>query len=77
MRKLNLDDPEVGLVQPDKPQDRFKVIVEFTVKSDSADDAQEDVKDIVGYGILGLIDREDREPIDDFDIIEAEPAEIL
>lgn len=75
--RLCLDDPDVGLVKPDSLQDRYKVTVELVVVGNSVDDAQEAVKDIIEHGILGLIDTEDSEPIDEWDILEAEPAEVL
>lgn len=73
MTRSLFDDPEAASV----PQDRFTVIVEFTVKADSADDAEEDIKDIISKGILTLIDEEDREPIHAWDITSSEPAEVF
>jgi len=68
------DDPEEGL---DPPANRFTITVEITVNSDSIDDAEEDVKDIISKGILALIDEEDREPIHVWDITDANPSEVF
>jgi len=75
--KLLLDDPNVGLVHPDCLEDRYKVVVELTVRAESVDDAQEIVKEIIQYGIIGMIDNDDIEPVEDWDVTEAEPAEVL
>lgn len=77
MHKLNLDDHEVGLVQPGNIKDRYRITIEVIVEAESIDDAQQEVKDLIEYGILALIDQEEREAIDEWDITEAEPAEVL
>jgi hypothetical protein len=73
MTKSLFDDPEADSA----PQDRFTVIVEITVDADSADDAEDDVKDIISKGILALIDEDDREPIHAWDITSSDPAEVF
>lgn len=68
-----MDEQDQALVQ----QDRFVVTVEVTVNSDSIDDAEEDVKEIIQRGIISMIDEEDREPIREFDITDTNPAEVF
>jgi hypothetical protein len=55
---------------------RYRIVVEFVVKADSVDDAEQDVKDIIDYGIIGMVDNEDREPVRSFDVIESGPDEL-
>jgi hypothetical protein len=73
MSKWKDEETETSLVVP---EDRVKVTVSFIVKADSIDDAQAEVKDIIEGGILYLIDEEDREPIEAWDVEDAEPAEL-
>jgi hypothetical protein len=65
--------PEAG---SDPPADRFKVVVEFYVKADCADDANEDIETIINHGIRIAKDKEFLESVYDFTITEAEPAEV-
>lgn len=53
---------------------RFSITVTFTVQSDSLDNAQEEVKDLIEHGVLALAD-EEREPVHEWDVIEAEPVD--
>jgi hypothetical protein len=74
---MNLPDYKSNLGPP-QLENRFKVVVEFIIESDSVDDAEVDVNDIIQEGILALVGSdEEREPVYEYDIIEAEPAEVF
>ena len=75
MNRSNTDDLEAGLAQLE-PRERYKVVVEFIVESDSPDDAEADIHDIIKEGITILIGDQDRDLIHEYDITEIEPAEI-
>lgn len=60
----------------DKYEDRYRVVIEFIVDSESVDDAEATIKDIIDYGILGMLDNEDRKPVASYDVIDADPAEL-
>ncbi len=56
-------------------KDRYRIVVEFIVKSESIDDAEASLKDLIDYGVLSMIDHEDQEIIHSYEIIDADPAE--
>lgn len=59
----------------DRLENRYKVTVEFIVDSDSIDDAQDEVKELIDRGIVAVQDEIDGK-IYDYDITEAECAEV-
>ena len=58
------------------PEDKFKVVLEITVKAHCSDDAEEVVKEVITGGILAYIDENDTEPVESWDVLETEPAEL-
>ena len=57
-------------------KDRFKITVEFVIAAESIDDAEQIVKECVQYGIVGYVDEQNDNPVEEYDITDAEPAEI-
>lgn len=51
---------------------RYKISVDFIVRAASLEDAEEDIKSVVEYGILGMVDEEEREPIHAWDVSASE-----
>lgn len=73
MSNYDKNTPEEDSVQL---ENRYTVTVQITVKADSANDAEEEVKNLIQEGIVTLLDNQDRELVCDYDIVESEPAEI-
>jgi len=57
-------------------QDRYKVTVEFVVDADCIESAEKNVLDLIQEGILTLVQQYDREPVNDYEFVEIERAEI-
>lgn len=72
MSKFNCDDPVAGLGRLDN---RYRVTVEFLVDTESIDDAQAEVKELIDHGIIAVQDSIDGK-VYDYDITDAEPAEV-
>ena len=64
-------------VQPGSRVERYRVTADFTLEAEDIWEAEEKVKDLIQEGILTLIERDDIELIDDYDIVNTEIAEIL
>lgn len=83
MKELDFDDADEFQIEKDDSDtvappvnNRWRVTVEFVVKADCVDDAEQDVKDIIDYGIIGMMDNEEREPIRSFDVTDSDPDEL-
>lgn len=72
MSKFNYDDP---VVDSARLANRYRITVEFLVDSESIDDAQGEVKELIDHGIVAVQDEIDGK-IYDYDITEAESAEV-
>jgi hypothetical protein len=69
----NLEEDSEALVAS-----KFKVTVEFIVIAESIDDAETEINDVIQEGILALINSdEEREPIEEYDVIDVEPTELF
>jgi len=71
-----LEDLEEASDHP-MPRERHTVTVEFTVPSDCPEDAVEIINELITEGVLAIISNQDREPLEAYDIINVELAEIL
>jgi hypothetical protein len=58
-------------------RDRYEVHVRFVIKGHSPEDAAADLKCLIQEGIIRMLDEEDREIIEEFDVEDAVPAELL
>lgn len=73
MRKYDPSNPGVGL---DLQADKFEVTVTLSVRSESADDAWEYVRNFLVESVENSNEEEEREVIYDYNIISSEPSEL-
>jgi predicted RNase H-like HicB family nuclease len=52
------------------------VTVEFHLRADDPESAEAEVKELIREGVISLMDHQEREPLDGFDVISAEPSEV-
>lgn len=57
--------------------DRYKVVVEFIIRATNPDEAEEVMNEMIQQGILRYIDLEEQEPMDEYEVIDIEPAEVF
>lgn len=83
MKELNFDDDVISLEDVDEgdeeeelPTNRYRVTVSFIVKSESVDDAEIDLKALIGQGVIAFLDNEGKQPLLSFDIDNSEPDEL-
>jgi len=55
---------------------KYSITIQFTVEAESADDAEEELKNVIQEGIVTVVDNEDKEPILEYDVTDIEPAEV-
>ncbi len=70
---------DLDLLDQDRKQldSQYEVLVKFVIRSESADDAADDLKEIIQEGILTYLNDNDRENIVcEYDIEDIEPAEV-
>jgi hypothetical protein len=56
--------------------ERYRITVEFTIIGEDDTEAESFIKEVVAAGLLALLDPEDPQPIESFDVIDTEPAEL-
>ena len=57
--------------------DTFKITVDFYIKAEDISHAEQLVAEFIQDAILHSIDTEDKEVINEFDIIDSEPTEVF
>lgn len=74
MSRYKLENPEEDSVQL---ENRYKVTVELYLSAEDTDDAHHLVSDFIQTAKIHLADYNEEDPIDDFEIIDTEPAEVF